>query len=90
MSEVWRYAVTRNGILNATVDRMWDSPHFQFYMGDLANVVPGAKTYQASDSIYASCHWDGNEDAMKFEKYDGINQVYVQAGINCTIKHYSQ
>ena len=40
MGEVWRYAVTQSGILNATIDRLWDVTNFQFYMGDLASVVP--------------------------------------------------
>ena len=81
----------QTGILNVTIDRMWDVPNFQFYMGDLANVVPeAANSYQANDVVSVYCHWNGNEDELMFQKYDKATDVYVQAGMICTIKHYSK
>ena len=64
LSEGWRYAV-ENGILTTTINKQWEVPTFQMYMGDLANVVEEAKNYPPDDPFYATCSWDGNETNTK-------------------------
>lgn len=43
------------GLFDVTVDKSWEAPGFQFYMGDLGNFVPYANYAPANDPFKAIC-----------------------------------
>lgn len=53
----FRYALTK-GLYDMTLDKSYEVPAFQFYMGDLSNFIPNAAIYSATEPIVVACKWD--------------------------------
>ena len=55
--EALKYALSL-GLADVTLDKKWEVPSFQFYMGDLANAVNYAANFPADDNFSVECKWD--------------------------------
>ena len=62
MRQMFKYAVS-SGLYAAKIDRLWEVPSFQFYMGDLSNVIPEASRYLPDSPFFGSCEWDSANSA---------------------------
>lgn len=49
------------GLLTSKLDKKWEAPAFQFYMGDLANSIEYASRFAADDPFAVECKWDGKK-----------------------------
>lgn len=56
---MFKEALTK-GLFDVNLDRTWDVPGFQLYMGDLGNSVPYANYAPASDRFNVSCNYDAS------------------------------
>jgi hypothetical protein len=43
------------GILNIVLNKLWEVPQFQFYMGDLANFMDYSNNFQADSPFTGVC-----------------------------------
>lgn len=46
----------QKGLFNAKLDGRWDNEMFQFFLGDLGNVIPQAQKYQPDTAITGTCN----------------------------------
>lgn len=76
------------GLFDVTVDKSWDAPGFQFYMGDLGNSVPYANYAPANDPFIATCVFNKSrmEKSFKVMRYDE-HKIYVSIPENCKINY---
>jgi hypothetical protein len=54
---MFKEALTK-GLYDVTLDRTWEVPGFQFFMGDLGNSVPYANYAPAGDRFNVTCNFD--------------------------------
>lgn len=75
------------GLYDVTLDRTWDVPGFQLFMGDLGNAVPYATYAPAGDRFNISCNYDKTRaDELKIARYDE-HDIYVSVPENCQISY---
>ena len=72
--------------MDVTLDKKWQVPSFQLYMGDLANSVPFASYYPADDPFTVSCKWVRNNSNVVLSAYD-FHEIYAQVEETCTIEY---
>lgn len=46
------------GLFDATLDSKWDIEMFQFYMGDLTNIIDEAKKYPPTTPLTGTCKYN--------------------------------
>lgn len=69
------------------IDKKWQVPAFQFYMGDLSNVFSAAYDYKPDDPFDLDCKWDQNASNINMYLHD-VHDLYVTFGQVC-IAHYN-
>ena len=75
------------GLYDVTLDRTWEVPGFQLFMGDLGNAVPYATYAPAGDRFNVSCNYDKTRaDELKIARYDE-HDIYVSVPENCQISY---
>jgi hypothetical protein len=75
------------GLFDVTLDRTWEVPGFQLFMGDLGNAVPYASYAPAGDRFNISCNYDKERaDVLKIARYDE-HRIYVSVPENCQISY---
>ncbi len=79
------------GLYDVTLDRTWETPGFQLFMGDLGNSVPYANYAPAGDRFNVSCSFDATraESELKIARYED-KQIYVSVPENCQIVYNSK
>lgn len=82
LTETLRDAL-RAGLFNVTLDKGWQVPAFQFFMGDLSGAIPAAEKYAPDDAFTAQCGWEGELKLSAFAD----NQVYVRTPLTCVLVH---
>lgn len=60
------------GLFDVNLDKTWETPGFQFYMGDLGNSVNYANYAPSGDRFNVSCKFDGSRmtNELKIARYD--------------------
>lgn len=79
------------GLFDITLDRSWEVPGFQFYMGDLGNFVPSANFLPSNDNFIVRCNYNASRAAksLKILRYD-IHDLYVGIPLTCTVNYQSK
>lgn len=77
------------GLFDQVLDKRYEVPFFQFFMGDMGNFVEYANKLPAHDPITISCAFatDRANDLkiMKFDEHD----LYVQVPEDCSLSYKS-
>jgi|688.fasta_scaffold475953_2 hypothetical protein len=55
--------------MDVKLDKKFEVPEFQFYMGDLANAVNYAENFPADDPFDISCKWSGNRSQVDLRSF---------------------
>lgn len=63
------------GLFDVTLDKRWEVPSAQFYMGDLASSIPSAANYNPETPINVSCKANRSGN-IEFNNYD-FEEAYV-------------
>lgn len=59
------------GLTNAVLDKKYEVPYFQFFMGDLGNFVDYANKLPAHDPINISCAYAADRaNELKISRFD--------------------
>jgi hypothetical protein len=73
------------GLVNANLDKKYEVPYFQFFMGDLGNFVEYANKLPAHDPINITCAYATDRtNELKITRFDE-HDLYVQIPEDCTI-----
>lgn len=77
------------GLFNQVLDKKYEVPFFQFFMGDMGNFVEYANKLPAHDPLSISCTFS-NERAsdLKVRKFDE-HDLWVQVPEDCSISYKS-
>lgn len=76
MREALKYAYSL-GLADVKLDKKWEVPSFQLYMGDLANAVSYAANFPADDPFTVECTWDKKD--ILLTAYDA-HEIYATVG----------
>ena len=68
--------------MDVTLDSSWESVSFQFYVGDLYNIVPKVRTLGARTRLGGACN--ASDTYNSFKRY-GINMYLVSVNYSCEI-----
>lgn len=79
------------GLFNLTLDRSWEVPGFQFYMGDLGNFVPSANFLPSNDNFTVRCNYNESRAAksLKILRYD-VHDLYAGVPLTCTVNYQNK
>ena len=79
--------ILHKGFFNVTLGGIkWETPIFQFFMGDLANVMPEARKAPPSSEVTGKCQW-GMVFNSTFVDYFNAGSIYVSVPLNCTLSN---
>lgn len=77
------------GLFDQVLDKRYEVPFFQFFMGDMGNFVEYANKLPAHDPFTISCAFSKERESelkiMRFDEHD----VYVQVPEDCSISYKS-
>ena len=82
---MFKEAITK-GLFDITLDRNWEVPGFQFYMGDLGNFIPYANFLPSIDTFTVRCNYNASRAAksLKILRYE-VHDLYVGVPLTCTV-----
>ena len=77
------------GLFDQTLDKKFEVPYFQFFMGDLGNFVDYANYLPAHDPFTINCAFPANRsDELKIVRFDE-HDLYVQVPQDCNVTYKS-
>jgi hypothetical protein len=96
LQEVYSFGIVRSlvkeallkGFFDRVLDKSWDVPGFQFYMGDLGNFVEYANNAPSSDPFTATCKFNQSrmEKELKISPYDE-HRIYLGIPYSCRVNY---
>lgn len=77
------------GLFDQALDKNYEVPFFQFFIGDLGNFIDYANKLPAHDPITISCAFSKDRaselETSRFDEHD----IYIQVPEDCTISYKS-
>ena len=88
MEQTFRFAVSL-GLYSVVIDKNWEVPVFQFFMGDLANFIPGAAKFVPDSPFYGACKWNQENSSLPSLKPFEDRQLSAEVPVTCSFSHNS-
>ena len=76
------------GLFDTKLNNTWDQQMFQFYMGDIANVMPAAKQFRPSNLLTGECKFNGTQKDLMISVFsEETGTLQVEIPYKCKLYH---